>query len=328
MSTFYQTHNKSILWKWTIYGLKVLLVVGMLTLLYYQVISKDNVSDLKTAFISAIGKSNVWFLIISIVLVPLNWFLESAKWKTIISPFAKISIRESFKVILGGLSFGILTPSRIGEYGGRFYMMEDEDRWKTISATFVGSLSQNIITALLGLIGASYLLYYSQVMTTYIATSIWYVASVVIVIGLTFYYKIGLVQHIVQFLPGKWAQWCDKHSKFLALLDTTTLNKILLLACSRYVIYALQYVLLLQFFGVSVQFTEACAAVSLIFLIQSGLPFPPVLDVLARGEIALTIWALYSDNTIAILATTFGIWIINLIIPALIGLFYVIIHED
>ena len=299
----------------------------MLVLLYYQVVRKDNINDLTQAFTSSLSWSNFWLLVLTILLVPVNWFLESYKWKTIVSSFSDTTLSKSIKVILGGLSFGVLTPSRIGEYGGRFYMTEDEDRWKTLSATFVGSLSQNIITALLGLAGASYLLYFSSVMNAYIATSIWYIASVAIVLGLLFYYNIGFIQHIVRFLPEKWAKLCDKHSNFLSLLDTGTLNRILFLSIARYTIYAIQYVLILYFFGITVHFTEALAAVSLIFLIQSGIPFPPILDVLARGEIALTIWALYSENALGILATTFSIWIINLIIPALIGLIYVIMKD-
>ncbi|NNF33851.1 MAG: hypothetical protein HKN68_07065 [Saprospiraceae bacterium] len=322
-----QSHISNQSWKSIIFFLKTILVIGMLALLYYQIFNRDNINDLSRAFTSSLNWSNGWLLALTILLLPVNWLLESFKWKTIVSSFSDTSLRESIKVILGGLSFGILTPSRIGEYGGRFYMTEDEDRWKTISATFVGSLSQNIITALLGLAGASYLLYYSQVMTSFIATSIWYVASIAIIIGLLFYYNIGFIQHIVRFLPGKWARLCDTHSNFLSQLNPSILNKILLVSFFRYLIYALQYILMLHFFGISVHFAEAGAAVSLIFLIQSGLPFPPVLDVLARGEIALTIWALYSGNTLGILACTFSIWIINLIIPALIGLIYVIMKE-
>ncbi len=314
-------------WKRISIAIKGLLVLGMATLLYFQVFKSGNLSDLSQAFSSSLSGSNIWLLILTIALVPANWIMESLKWKIIVSPFSKISLKDSMKVILGGLSFGILTPSRIGEYGGRFYMVEDDERWKTISATFVGSLSQNIITAILGLAGASYLLYYSQIMTPYIATSIWYVSSIAIVIGIVFYYNIGFVQHIVKFLPGKWAKLCDTHSNFLALLDSSILNRILIISLIRYSIYALQYVLILHFFGITVDFVEAGAAVSLIFLIQTGLPFPPILDVLARGEIALTIWALYSENTLGILAATFSIWIINLIIPALIGLIYVIMKD-
>ena len=306
---------------------KTALCVGIIALLYYQIFRRENINDLLNEFFSALNWTNAWFLALTILLFPINWMLESLKWKVIVSTFSQISLFQSMKVILGGLSFGILTPSRIGEYGGRFYMVDDEDRWKTISATFVGSLSQNIVTALMGMVGASYLLYYSNVMNTIIATSIWYVASIAIVIGLVFYYNIGLVQLVVRFLPGKWATLFDTHSNFLTLLDSSILNKVFILSMVRYSIYAIQYILILTFFGISVEFYEAFATVSLIFLIQSGLPFPPVLDILARGEIAITIWTLYSENTLGILASTFSIWIINLIIPALIGLVYVIMKD-
>ena len=228
MKAAVQSRISKLSWKKVAYLLKSILVIGMLVLLYLQIFRKDNINDLTHAFISSLNWSNSWLLVLTILLVPMNWFMESYKWKTIVSSFSDTTLKESMKVILGGLSFGVLTPSRIGEYGGRFYMTEDEDRWKTLSATFVGSLSQNIITAMVGLAGASYLLYYSSVMHSYIATSIWYIASVAIIIGLLFYYNIGFIQHIVSFLPGKWAKLCDTHSNFLSLLDTRKLNRILI----------------------------------------------------------------------------------------------------
>ena len=319
--------NSKISWNRISIILKTFLVLGMLALLNFQIFSKGNLTDLSYAFNDSFSWANVWLLILTIVLVPVNWFLESVKWKTIISPFTNISFRQSYKVILGGLSFGILTPSRIGEYGGRFYMMEDKDRWKTISATFVGSLSQNLVTAILGLAGATYLLFSSSIINEYLATSIWYIASISIIIGALVYYRIGFIQNMVRFLPDKWAELLDQHSNFLTLLNVYILNKVLILSIIRYLVYAIQYVLLLYFFGVVIAPAEAFATVSLLFLIQTGLPFPPIFDVLARGEIALMLWSLYSDNSIGILATAFGLWVINLIIPALIGLIYVIVHK-
>jgi hypothetical protein len=56
----------------------------------------------------------------------------------------------------------------------------------------------------------------------------------------------------------------------------------------------------------------------------------------ARGNLAVQAWAFFGANEISSLAATFTLWIINLILPALIGtfsLFYVNIaklpaHED
>jgi len=62
------------------------------------------------------------------------------------------------------------------------------------------------------------------------------------------------------------------------------------------------------------------AGISTIFLIQSGIPIPPFLGVLARGEIGIVIWSLFEVNELSILTLTFLIWILNLVVPALLGL--------
>jgi len=62
------------------------------------------------------------------------------------------------------------------------------------------------------------------------------------------------------------------------------------------------------------------ACVAIVYLIQSSLPLPAMLSLLARGEIAILVFSMFNVNEISILATTFGLWIINLLLPAFFGL--------
>jgi hypothetical protein len=59
-------------------------------------------------------------------------------------------------------------------------------------------------------------------------------------------------------------------------------------------------------------------------LLQTAIPLPPIVGLLARGEVALKIWGISSQNDLSILAATFTLWVINLIIPALIGLVFIL----
>ena len=309
--------------------LKVGLVVGLLTLIYIQVFERNDIQDLMNVFTASWTAKSFLYLTATLILMPINWALEAIKWKKIVSGFRKLSFYESMQSILAGVSVGIITPARIGEYAGRFYMMEKEDRWKTIYSTFIGSLAQNIITGVIGIIGAAYLLNYSVVMNPYIASSLFFISSLGILLGLLVYFKIGMLQPIVNIIPIKRVvRLMDVHSQFLKEITPKLLNEVLSLSFLRYMIYSLQYLLILYFFGIEVPFLEALSVISLLFLIQSGLPLPPLIGIIARGEIALTLWTFYSDNSLGILATSLSIWIINLLIPALIGLIYVIVHKE
>jgi hypothetical protein len=75
----------------------------------------------------------------------------------------------------------------------------------------------------------------------------------------------------------------------------------------------------LQFFGIKVNLLEGFAGISSIFLIQTGVPLSAGLALLARGEIAVFVWSHFGANELSVLAATFGLFIINLILPALWG---------
>ncbi|MBK9737215.1 MAG: DUF3108 domain-containing protein [Saprospiraceae bacterium] len=108
--------------------------------------------------------------------------------------------------------------------------------------------------------------------------------------------------------------------KSLDLYDNVTLNKVLVLSLVRYLVYFSQYLCIMYFLGVTVSFINMCAGISSIYLIQTGIPLPAFLSVLARGELAIKIWSGPGVDQMTALVATFGLWFINLIIPSLIGL--------
>jgi len=88
----------------------------------------------------------------------------------------------------------------------------------------------------------------------------------------------------------------------------------------RYVIYCLQFVLLLQFFGFDLSLSAAMILVAAIFFVQTINPLNvAIIDFGFRGNVAAYFLAGFTDNPIAILATTVTLWFVNLILPAIIG---------
>ena len=87
-------------------------------------------------------------------------------------------------------------------------------------------------------------------------------------------------------------------------------------------IYSMQFYLLNRFFGIGVDWQIQLAVIFSIFLFQAFFPLPAMLGLLMKSEIALFLWASYGVNEISILSGTFFLWIINVLLPGLIGLFY------
>jgi hypothetical protein len=81
-----------------------------------------------------------------------------------------------------------------------------------------------------------------------------------------------------------------------------------------------QYYLLFDVFDVHVTAAQVAGSVSVIFLVLSIVPTIAVITELGmRWKIGIEVVQLFDSNITGILATSLAIWIINLVIPALIG---------
>jgi hypothetical protein len=64
--------------------------------------------------------------------------------------------------------------------------------------------------------------------------------------------------------------------------------------------------------------------ISILFLVMAIVPSFAIADLGIRGKFSIALLTLYSSNTIGIIGTTFGIWFLNLFIPALTGSFLIL----
>ena len=299
--------------------LSIILFVGWI--LYIQVFQNNNVEDLILQFNLALNQEGSYlYFLLAVYLVPLNWILESIKWKSLVNTFQNFSLVQSFEAILAGISMAIITPGRVGEYGGRLIGIRKRNRPKAIIANFISSLSQNIITVGIGMFGA--LIFVQKYMPLHqgIFTSLLMISLIIISFMLILYFKIDLLERLLSYLPDwKWIKSLKRSIVLFQKLDTTELFKILGISTLRYATFLTQYVLLIFFFGVTDDLLSATLGVVTIFFLQSNLPLPPALSVLARGEMAIFLWSVFTLNVLGVLAASFSLWIINLVVPAILG---------
>src|SRR5436190_15270805 len=113
----------------------------------------------------------LWNLVAIIILMIVNWSIEAVKWQLAIKTIQRVSFLKAFRAVLSGVSFSVSTPNRVGEYLGRVLYMDEGNRLKTISLTIVGSISQLIITLLMGSIGL--LILRSGIETSQLISPMW-----------------------------------------------------------------------------------------------------------------------------------------------------------
>ncbi len=295
---------------------KTIVFLGMLWLIYDKLWLPNQQIGYFDHLISVANNGYLPYLIICILLAPLNWLVESKKWWLLVSPFQSLTWSQTAAAILSGITLGVLTPSRLGEYGGRLMHIREGHRGQALYAHFMGSLSQNIPILLCGSMAGA--VYFSQhyPSTELLSISLAFILlSFTAVLILLYLQNDGLTDRIFN------QSWLKKYTKGFAptKYNSTILVNVAFYSLLRYIIYVSQYLLLLYYFNINVSLPEATFGVLVIFLFQTGLPLPPALSVLARTELALIVWSVYDTNQLSILTVPLLLWLINLLIPAIVG---------
>lgn len=262
-----------------------------------------------------------WNLAAVLILMLVNWSLETVKWKLAVEKIQKVDFFTAFKAVLSGVSFSVTTPNRVGEYLGRVLYMDEGNRLKAISLTITGSLSQLIVTLVMGFAGL--LILRPVIETGELITSFWLdillygVAAVALILTL-FYFRLSWLVRWVDRLPGS--------SRYAWLIETlesfnaTLLLQIMSLSALRFVVFIVQYYLLFRLFDVEVSLWESWWVISVSFLVMAVIPTIALFtDLGLRGKVSLMLLGLFSQNSLGISLTAVSIWFINLIIPALAG---------
>jgi len=296
---------------------KVLVTVYLLNLIYSQAAEYYDAD-----FISNIISRPYSVLILATVfaLMLVNWYIESTKWKLLVTKFQALSRVESIRTVLSGVALAIVTPARLGEYGGRLLGITKGHRGKALMANGVGSIAQNVVNISFGLVAIlAYISMFLSLNPTTL-TALVTITGLILIVLFTLYFRLDLItSFLLKYDQFRLINWLQEQSQFLLAYSSSELMRVLGLATLRYAVFSLQYVLLILLCGITTDPVIASIGVGVIFFLQSGVPLPPMLSVLARGEIAIWVWAVVSVNAMAILTATFLLWAINLVLPALAG---------
>ena len=271
--------------------------------------------------------SEAWKLIAIILLMFVNWGLETRKWQILLRHLHKISFWQAFKAILSGLAFALNTPNRIGEYGGRVLFIPEGKRVRAISLTLAGSFSQLLVTLLLGSFGLFVLSDRIIASAEFSSLQIWINALQVLVIfitliGFIIYFKLSWLVRVIEKIPG--IQSFTRHIEVLEEMHVKILIQVVLLSLFRFFVFIIQYNLMLQMMQVEMGWWNGFWTVSVLFLLLATLPTIALLELGLRWEYSIILFGLFSANILGIYAAATGIWLINLVLPALAGSLFIL----
>ena len=305
--------------------LKALALVMTFWFIYNRIFSTKNLNEISEYFKSHLnGSFQLWYLIIAILLMFINWGVETYKWRYLILKIEYLPFFRAFKAVLSGVTVSVFTPNRIGEYAGRVVYINEGNRIKAALITVISSLSQLLVTLL---VGALCLLFYFN---SYQSESL---GSISIYIGIQLY-VIFFVLAILTFINTSFLTIILSRIKFLAkrfkkyievfsYYSQSDLLKVLMISVLRYLVFSVQYYLLLVFFDVDITVIESAILIPVYFITLTAIPTITLAELGVREVVAITVFSVISSNEIGLVSTSFAIWIINLAIPALIGVVFV-----
>jgi hypothetical protein len=314
-------------------GFKILVALLLGLVLLAEVRAKDDLYETWLLFRAQLRTESLPWLVAALILMPANWMAETLKWHQFVRRYEPMSRWKALRAVLSGVSFSLFTPNRVGEYGGRILFVRPENRWKAVIANLVGNFSQYMVLLTAGTAGAAWVWW-----NRFGPVDVFYLRLVLVLavsgLGLMFlvYFNIRLMLPLARRLPlVSWFRRFARDLRVLEAFNRQELADILSWAVVRYAVYSLQYFCLLKFFNIQVGPLAGFSGIAAIFLVQTSIPLPPLACLMARGHLAVEMWSGFGANALSSLSATFALWIINLILPALVGtfsLFYVNITKQ
>jgi hypothetical protein len=250
------------------------------------------------------------------VLSSSNWFFEIIKWQQLVNVITSISFKDAFKQHFAAQTTSLFTPNRIGDYATKTLYYSKNLRKRILVLNLLGNSMQMAVTTILGCIG--FVLFYKKYQ---IDISFFKVSRYLIIIGTVAVFSVfGLTQKKYKFRGVA----LDKIIPFVTQIPFKKHLTIFVLALIRYLIFSFQFYVLLDIFGVSVSYYNAMIVITSMYLMASIIPTVFIFDVIIRGSIAIYLFSIVGVNNLTILSVSTLMWILNFVLPSVIGSIYVL----
>ena len=251
-------------------------------------------------------------MMVAVALVPLNWWIESLKWAELM-PWGRMPRR--MREVLYGTAWSMVGPFRLGAGIGRVTAVPPRERNMAMRAFAAASVSQwwcTITATAIGLL----------CMQLYLPAALMLVVS-----SITLGIYLGWSPKFWKYL--KKTSWMGNWGK-TKRIPTVRRKRALSLSIFRYFVMLSQFIFMLNAFGHLTTWSHSVdrfyaqgQGVALTWGLTSLAPMPAFGDLGIREAAALfAIDASTPEDITAIIAATLSLWIINLLIPSLVGLIW------
>lgn len=236
-----------------------------------------------------------WQVIVLVFLLAfVNWGLEVWRWKFSLDKIEKTGWREASRQVFGGLALNWIVPFTGGDLLAR--LTRNKDRKQVGMLIYHNRAVMLMLTIIFGMFGVY------RYSAELFASNVWFVCLFLAGIFLIGYLGRKFILG-VEKVGGQWLIWLS------------------MISILRYVVFVVQFVLLIWVFNQDLKLVLIFAGVGWIFLFRSVIP-SLFGNLGVREASALVFFEGYISEPSLILIPSLLIWMINTVLPSILGLYY------
>lgn len=275
------------------------------------------------AMAEAAAGANPWWITAAVLLMPANVLLEGAAWHILVRRVdPRTSLAESYGALLTGYALGFFTPGRAGEFAGRAYYVRHHDKWEVAAVVAVQRLFDMAVAVSIGTAA----LFVVRLTRSLPPDGVWNaVGAGGAVIGATLIASAlapsAAYRVAARLLPVK--SW-RRRIVFLTRLSTSDGARILVLDAARFLVFTTQFFVLLRALVPGADLVDGYLGIALVFLAKFLIPSFTFMDLGIREGAAVFFLGRMGFPEAAALNASLLLFAINLLLPAAVGIRYVL----
>lgn len=245
-----------------------------------------------------------------LILTLVNWSVETIKWNNEVKKVQTLSFTNLYKSILLGITASAVTPLRLGDLGARLTYIEKDKRSKVLYINSFMANTQLLVTILTGILALSSIENIKDLLPFTISIdSIYMLILIPILLGA--YFRSNILQKAFNlFSILKTEDYYIKRNSRLLILA---------LSMIRYIVFCLQFYLVVRIFSADINFIVSSQILAIIFLVKTILPTSFISEVAVRISLSYFIFESFGFEGNIGVVSTFVLWVFNLLIPSLLG---------
>jgi uncharacterized protein (TIRG00374 family) len=272
--------------------------------------------------ISAINEANLLMIGLVLILGVVNIGLQYIKWRITCNEVLEVKDNSKiFRSLFFGFSAGIITPLRIGEYFGRGIEFRDKSLVQVTVATLVDKFFPLLMVASIGSVSSLLFIYYYHNVSIYLVLSLF-------VLIFSFFYLLLMLLVSNRFwnsllfsrlnTSSRVRSFLDK-LKIFENLDKRYFYKMIVISFLFYSCFLIQYALLAMAFSNHFNFINYLWAANLIMFSKTIIPPVSIGELGIREGVSIYFLTQMGESASVGFNASIFLFIINLLIPALIG---------